>query len=473
MKRLAALLVASLLGLVALEGGLRINRALPPPPLFESIDRGRLRTSRSWPAIGMVEFAEVPTRLRIVWMGASTVQGVPYQPVVSPPRWLQLILAWRGVKAEVVPIAGPGLDVDRLAGLLPEVLALQPDLVVLTTGHNEYLRTGELLDLRWWHGLQLGWRLHLLIEGAARAVGRMPTLQEDFDHDAILENLRARLAQMNALAELAGVPLVMTIPISNLSDFPPALGDDSRLAPSPDQAWALGHVALTKGNERAAHEAFAYAREHDRWPHRATDRVVAVVKQSARVLVPMDRIFDEASENGSPGFDLFTDHCHPNLEGQRLLAIAVADVLEDLRLFEATGLRGQAPPTADALPRFGVTASVRLAAEARTGRSLARFALLSGKESSVQAIARDMLRRVQAASTTPMGEIQTSLALLDLLLGEVAAARERLDATRRDNPRSLTRLQHLHDTYPWVREVFEQNGLRLADSELRSLHRLP
>jgi hypothetical protein len=477
-KRLAALLVATLLALAAIEGGLRLWTVLPPAPLFESAGDGRLVTSSAWPVIGRVELNESPKRLRIVWMGASTVQGVPFQPVVSPPRWLDLILAWRGVRAEVIPVAGSGLDATRLASFMPDVLALQPDAIVITTGHNEYLRTGELLDKRWWHSLQLGWRLNMLIEGAARQVGRMPTIEHDFDHDAIIGNLRDRLAEMNALTAEAGVPLVMTVPVCNLADFPPALGDDPRIAPGPDAAWSLGQEALDLGNTRAALEAFEYARDHDRWPHRATERVIATVKESARVLVPIDRIIRDASESGSPGFDLFMDHCHPNLEGQRLLALATADVLEDLRLFEATGLRGQAPPAAEVLPRFGVNPGVRKAAEARTGRALVRFALLSGKNTSgragnIELAARDMLLQVQASAEAPIAEIEANLLLLELKIGEVDAARGRLASARRDNPASVQRLQYLHDTYPWVREVFEENGFRLFDGELLSLRRLP
>jgi lysophospholipase L1-like esterase len=472
-KRLAAALLATLLGLAMLEGALRVVTVLPPAPLFVDIGSGRVAVSPDWPVIGKVQLREVPTRLRIVWMGASTVQGVPYQPVSSPPRWLDLILAWRGVRAEVVPIAGSGLDITRITRLMGDVLELQPDVIVLTTGHNEYLRTGQLLGGRWWYSLQLGWRLNLLIEGAALQVGRIPTLEHGFDHDAILANLRTQLAEMNRMAEEAGVILVMTVPICNLSEFPPALGDNPGLSPAPDQAWALGQDALGLGNRRAAREAFEYARDNDRWPHRATDRIIAAVKDAARVLVPLDRIFEQASRNGSPGFELFMDHCHPNLPGQRLMATAVADVLEDLGLSEASGLRGQAPTIDYVLPRLGVSAAVQQAAEARTGRALVRFALLSGRHSSLTDAARDILVAVQAGAATPIGEIETNLLLLELKMGKLAAARGRLAATMRNSPRSVTRLQHLYDTYPWVREVFEDNSVRLSGGELLPLRRLP
>ena len=102
-----------------------------------------------------------------------------------------------------------------------------------------------------------------------------------------------------------------------------------------------------------------------------------------------------------------------------------------------------------------------------------RFALLSELGSAVSEAARSILQEVRERAPQPVGEIETNLMLLELKLGEVDAARERLAGVVADAPRSVELLQHLHDTYPWVREVFEQNGLRLSDGELLSLRRLP
>jgi hypothetical protein len=70
--------------------------------------------------------------------------------------------------------------------------------------------------------------------------------------------------------------------------------------------------------------------------------------------VPVDDVFDAATPTGIPGFELFADHCHPNPAGQRLLASAVADAIEDLGRLPATGRRGQAPDLAEGLEHFGM-----------------------------------------------------------------------------------------------------------------------
>lgn len=82
-----------------------------------------------------------PREYRIFVFGGSTVQGKPFAMETSFPTWLELSLkaadpsrAWK-----VVNCGGISYASYRLAPIVEEVMRYGPDLVILCTGHNEFL----------------------------------------------------------------------------------------------------------------------------------------------------------------------------------------------------------------------------------------------------------------------------------------------------------------------------------------------
>ena len=82
-----------------------------------------------------------PHEFRIFCLGGSTVQGRPFAIETSFTTWLEL-----GLQAgqpdrqwEVVNCGGVSYASYRLVPILEEVLGYQPDLIVIYTGHNEFL----------------------------------------------------------------------------------------------------------------------------------------------------------------------------------------------------------------------------------------------------------------------------------------------------------------------------------------------
>lgn len=92
---------------------------------------------------GPQEFArKKPERtFRIFGLGGSTVHGRPYENGSSFLKWLELELGGRDStrKYETVNCGGLSYASYRLTTLLDEVLDYQPDLIVVATGHNEFL----------------------------------------------------------------------------------------------------------------------------------------------------------------------------------------------------------------------------------------------------------------------------------------------------------------------------------------------
>ncbi|MEO6244347.1 MAG: SGNH/GDSL hydrolase family protein, partial [Opitutaceae bacterium] len=211
--------VLGLLPLVVLEAGLRLfdvgrPAAAPDPfagfnrsfPLFER--QGAVyRTSRTRePLIASQAFPVVKplNGYRVFCFGGSTVYGHPYLGDTAFPKWLELELAgsdpsraWQAINCGGVSYAS-----YRIAPMVREVLQYQPDLIVLATGHNEFLedRTYHNLKSRGaaWAWLQdNAYELHVVTlarRWLARALPAARGIRSETDHvEELGPNVATRL----------------------------------------------------------------------------------------------------------------------------------------------------------------------------------------------------------------------------------------------------------------------------------------
>lgn len=114
-------------------------------PLFvEDPSAGVYRTSRARLTFFNEESfpIEKPTdEFRIFCLGGSTVHGRPYQGDTSFTKWLELELQATdpGHRYRVINCGGLSYASYRLRLLLDEIMAYDPDLIIVATGHNEFL----------------------------------------------------------------------------------------------------------------------------------------------------------------------------------------------------------------------------------------------------------------------------------------------------------------------------------------------
>ena len=87
---------------------------------------------------------------RAFCLGGSTVLGHPYDTPTSFPKWLELELNARrpNRKHEFINCGGMSYASYRLIPILEEVLEHDPDLIVVMTGHNEFLEDRTYGDLK-------------------------------------------------------------------------------------------------------------------------------------------------------------------------------------------------------------------------------------------------------------------------------------------------------------------------------------
>jgi Flp pilus assembly protein TadD len=196
---------------------------------------------------------------------------------------------------------------------------------------------------------------------------------EDYHRDdemrvAVLDHYRTSLIRMTHISERAGAKLILVTPASNVGDFSPfkaepdsgasardiqqvdtlklaataALdqGDHARAVAIAERALALdardpellylqARALRSLGRIDEARRVFVDARDEDVCPLRALTPVSEIVADVARTrnagLVDFARIVIERSPDGIPGSELFLDHVHPTIDGNRLLALAILE----------------------------------------------------------------------------------------------------------------------------------------------------
>jgi len=194
---------------------------------------------------------------RIFVLGGSTVQGRPFSIETSFTTWLELALcaAQPERRWEVVNCGGVSYASYRLVPILKEVLAYDPDLIVLYTGHNEFLEErsyGHIKHLppavRWLFEQVAQTRTYVLARrvymqwsgrGKSAMLDDRPILsaetdavleyegglaqyhRDDRQRQIVVEHYRYNLRRMIHLARQAGVPVLLVNPVSNLRDCPP------------------------------------------------------------------------------------------------------------------------------------------------------------------------------------------------------------------------------------------------------------
>jgi lysophospholipase L1-like esterase len=317
---------AILLGLapfVLLELTFRLFDLYPPPPrsltvatfsaqfpLFERAGDVHQTLAAREPYFNHQEFPAVKPAngFRVFVFGGSTVYGHPYAHSTSFSRWLELELAARapGRAVEVINCGGVSYASYRLAPIVHEALAYQPDLIVLAMGHNDFLedRTYQPVKAR------AGWRrwlderansLHTVVAGrqliarfakenkpaAPAASSSRPALLQpevntqlddtrtgyaSYRRDAewraqVLAQFEDAMSAMVADCRAARVPVLIVALGSSLRDCPPFKSEHRAGLTAEDEArWQQafdGAARLEGTNPAAALDRYRFAASID------------------------------------------------------------------------------------------------------------------------------------------------------------------------------------------------------------------
>lgn len=336
-----------------------------------------------------------PNEFRIFCLGGSTVQGRPFAIETSFTTWLELSLqaadptrTW-----DVINCGGVSYASYRLVPILEEVLRYEPDLIILYTGHNEFLEdrtyahikrmpailaapSSLLARTRTYTLLHEGWMR--LRSGQQRTPDGFPVLRTEVDamldyrngladyhrdeqwrRDTI-DHFRYNLRRMVSLAEQAGVPLVLVNPVCNLRDCAPfksqhredltaaelreweALVEQSAECRKTDLQQSvdlLCKAAQIDDQHAGLHYALAALYDTLRMTDQACEHYVLAKETDIcplRMLEPMhDALAQVATETGTPLVDVraaFEKISRDNIPGDRYLLDHVHPSIEGHKL---------------------------------------------------------------------------------------------------------------------------------------------
>jgi lysophospholipase L1-like esterase len=303
--------------------------------------------------------AEKPAgTLRVVLLGESSVYRLGDADLLS--RRVSDRLA-RPV--EVVNLGFQGCGSERTVLSAREGLALNPDVLAIYVGHNEFvsfsnpatrLEERGLLDLPNPAPLRILQLAQLIDAWAVQPrVERLAASERTYiagEKEAFYTAFRERLASILQEARERGVAVVVGsvavnyeipprralehvayedvggMPANELEFLLVSHGDDSFLE------YARGRRAAESGDWVAAKAWIDKSFDHDARPIRASPAINRIIREVAQmesaVLADVELAVGLAASNhGLPGMDLFEDHCHLNAAGNAILEETFADAI--------------------------------------------------------------------------------------------------------------------------------------------------
>ncbi len=329
--------------------------------------------------------------IRIFVQGGSTAAGYPYGLGASIAGMLEhrLRASLPGRHVEVVNTALSAVNSYTLLDFADEIIAQQPDAVLIYAGHNEYLGllgSGSRFALGDSHGatlLQLAlkdWRIYQLMQWLVATLSST-------EHDSQSANgtssrtVMAQVAQTQTIdygseAFVAGktqfkenltllldkyrkanIPVFISTIASNEKDFAPfespplSQAQTALLAQLPnsyaelavqadaqkhaDLAYALGQFCLVT-KQVCAQEWFTKARDYDALRFRAPSHVNDIIREQVSdgiMIVESESRLRGRDPQGFIGNNVMLEHLHPNVQGYFVIANAFYDAIMQSKAF--------------------------------------------------------------------------------------------------------------------------------------------
>ena len=301
-----------------------------------------------------------PGTVRVFVQGESSAAGFPYGLGASLAGVLdqRLERAFPSREIEVISTAMAAVNSYALLDFADEIIAQQPDAVIVYAGHNEFLGilgvgstlrvasnpalTRAFLAVRELRLFQVMSRLigdvmrpgHREVPAnadtlMARVAGERSIALNSALYQRGLEQFGTNLGRLLDKYRGAGIPVFIGTLVSNERDQVPLAvlaGAASDAAGAAKTAYDAAQDAEAAERFAAAREGYAWARDLDplrfRAPAAFNETLGAVARAHGAILVDVHAAFVDASPHGLIGNDLLLEHVHPNLDGYFLLADA-------------------------------------------------------------------------------------------------------------------------------------------------------
>jgi tetratricopeptide (TPR) repeat protein len=340
---------------------------------------------------------------RIFVLGGSTTAGFPYGNNIMFSRILNFRLsdAFPDKTIEVVNLAMTAINSYTLLDFISEILANEPDALLIYAGHNEFygaLGVSSMESFGRNRGVVKAYlrlerlRIFLLVRNCAGQVRRWlgktlkaeslanptATLMERIVVDQAIpfgtplyesgkqqftENLREILQR----AKAAGIPVITSELICNIRDQQPFESVQVAGLPTAASVFQFARKLDKRHQYEEAKEAYYRAKDLDALRFRAAEEFNQIIhKVSAEfgvLVVPLKSIFENASPHRLIGDNLIIDHLHPNINGYFLMADAFFNTMREAKLIADEWNPGLIKPSQFYLENWGMTRLDTLVAE--------------------------------------------------------------------------------------------------------------
>ncbi|MDM7860702.1 hypothetical protein QTP81_08845 [Alteromonas sp. ASW11-36] len=329
-----------------------VHRYFHQPELAPNVAPDTFLFSREKPA----------TTKRIILMGGSSAAGFPYGRFGAPSGLLQhqLKSLYPEQNIEVISVAMASVNSYALRDFVEEVIALNPDAVLIYAGHNEYLgimgvgsvyagaggHYANLIYLKTRHFRLVQLLQSLLIARPkidANLDGRtvMATVAKErniaLDSDlfnAGLEQFESNLGAVLSSLSQHGIPVFIGNLVSNEKHQPPF--ESEPISPDPERSaryyFARGTELLAANQHDEAQQAFSQARDLDllrfRAPSHFNPIIARLSDEHQATLVDFDQLFRSDSTDGIIGNEHMLEHLHPTSRGYFLMAYGFLTALQ-------------------------------------------------------------------------------------------------------------------------------------------------
>jgi len=316
---------------------------------------------------------------RVFVMGGSTTAAYPYGYNAAFARVFREAMedAMPGKHVEVVNVATSAINTYTLYDQVGELLAQDPDLILIYSGHNEYygalgIGSNESAGsapgfVRAYLAMQ---RLKVFLlardvatnvvkwmnerggsaqdEGAtlmARIVREQSIPLNGEIYEKGLRQFQSNLKAIVLRFSDRGIPVMIGSLASNEKDQPPFVSAQHENLPAAQSVYDEAVMELELGNSARALELFQFARDLDLLKFRAPSAFNGVIREITEemgaVYVPVEETLREASSDGIIGEGLMLEHLHPNDEGYFLMGKSFVEAMQraDFLGFDADSAR--------------------------------------------------------------------------------------------------------------------------------------
>lgn len=307
--------------------------------------------------------------IRIFAMGSSSVVGFPYANNLMFSRILHERLrdAYPGKKIEMVNTAITAINSFTLADFMPQILEQKPDAILFYAGHNEFygafgagsneavFHSPVMIRM---HLALLNYKVYQLTVNTVDRIGKLFNFAKSSDekHGTLMtrmvkdaditfgseiykegiKNYEQNLDAMLAMAKQQNVQVFISDIVSNLRDLKPFKSIATAELKGAEEYYELAKKQEAQGEIQKAKENFILARDYDCIRFRASSDINSIIHKLADKyqlhFVPTVDLFNANSPNGIVGNNLLTEHLHPNIPGQFLLAESFYKALVESKL---------------------------------------------------------------------------------------------------------------------------------------------